>query len=894
MTAVNTIQGISSGIQWQDMVDQLIAVDSTRELDPITAQITSVGNQSAAWSSYRSVAQSLADAATGLRDGTAFGNATATGGTSPTSGRALYTATASNGAQPGQYQVEVLSLAQAEKVGGNAVASASTALGFTGAFTVNGQKVSVSATDTLATIRDAINVVAPNSGVHATTLATTGGGSRLVLTSDTAGSRGIELVDSASSGGVLQQLGLLDGTYSFSTNDVGRSTSAQFTASDKPVATVLGLAAPAPSSIRVGNVTINVDLSTDSISDIATRLQAAGVDAAVTSNTSGAVATYALDVGGNVSAIPDGTDASVPDANSLRTLQLLGFAQGGRAALSQAVASPPLTATGGATATTSTLVSDVNVAGVSANIQAGDTITVNGRRGDGSAVTMSFAVGAGSTLNDLVTALNGTNAFGGGARPATASIGPDGAIHLTDGTAGDSQLVMSLSVAKSVANGGGSTGLGAFHVEATGRQREIVAGSDAQVRVDGVLQTRTSNTISDAINGVTLKLQQSEVGSVTTLDVERDDSATVTAMQAFAKAYNDVISFVTTNTATGGPLANNGSLRASGRSMTQALLTDILGPAYSRATLVGVSLDKTGTLTVDATALTAALKQNVAGVQALFGLNGAATGTGLEYIAAADSTLGGSYAVNITAPATAPTVASTAPTLPFNDGGVPATMTFTDGASGKSGSITLATGDDATAIAGKLSAMFTSKGLNLTASVQGGVLNVSGSGFGAASSFTVAYGAGDTTSAGQVGIAAQSYRGTDVAGTIDGIVATGIGQSLTANSGSNASGLVVRYSGTATGPIGNVTVTVGTGALVSRLARGITQTGDGLIDTMTTSLGNSTTRLQAQSDTVSARLDRTKTALLAQFQAMETAIGKINAQGAQITSMFNALQTSSK
>jgi flagellar hook-associated protein 2 len=424
-----------------------------------------------------------------------------------------------------------------------------------------------------------------------------------------------------------------------------------------------------------------------------------------------------------------------------------------------------------------------------------------------------------------------------------------------------------------------------------GRDREIAAGSDARFLVDGILLSRTSNTISDAIDGVTLKLQQAEVGTQATLTVARDVTAAVDSVKAFAKAYNDVIAFVAKNTAPGGLLEGNGSLRNSGRSMTQAMLTDILGPSFSRPTLVGVSLDKSGVLTVDSTALTAALKKDEAGVRNLFGLSGSTTGASLEYIGAGDSTTAGTYAVNITAPATSPSVTSAGATLPFDDAGVPKSLSITDGATGKSGSITLATGDDATALAVKLNALFTSKSMFLNASVVGGALTITGSQYGTGATFTVAYGAGDTTSATQLGIVAQKYSGTDIAGTIDGITATGNGQTLTANSGSTASGLLVRYSGTATGAIGNVTVTVGTGALISRLARTITRSGDGLIDSMTTSLDASSAKLQTRSDDVTARLARKKETLLAQFSAMETAIAKIQSQGTQITNMLKSLQT---
>jgi flagellar hook-associated protein 2 len=890
-TATTSVQGLVSGIKWQDIVDQLAALDSTRDLDPITNAITANQAKESAWNDYRTLAQNLGDAAKGFKDGTALGTLAVNGGTSPTTGRALFAATAGAAATPGDYQVEVLGLAQAEKLSGNAVASSASVLGYSGDVVINGRKVTINGTDSLSTIRDsfnAANVGANATGVTATILSTASGASRLVLTSDSAGSAGIQLVDSTSSGGVLQQLGLLDGTYSIPTNDSGVSTSGAFTAPDATVASALGLSAPAATTIRVGNYSIAVNLATDSLSDIATRIQTAGIAAQV--KTTDGVSHLVIDA--NLSAAPSTGDASVPDPDSLRALQLLGFAQGGRGAVTQQYSSGALLDASNAPASTATLLSDVQANGATANIQTGDTISINGRRGDGTAVTLSFVVGAGATLNDLLTQINGSSGFGGGSRSATATLGADGAIHVVDSAGGDSQLTLSLSVAKSVANGGGTTGIGAFHADTVGRLREVVAGSDARVRVDGVLLTRTSNTITDAINGVTLKLQQAEVGSSASLSVARDTSSAVASAQVLAKAYNDLVTWVGTATASGGPLANNGSLRSSAHAITQALLTDITGSSLTRPTLAGISLDKTGTLNVDVTALTAALKANPNGVNSLFALTGSATGTGLEYVAASDDTQGGTYSVNILAAATTPSVTGTGATFPFDDGGVARTLTLTDGFSGKSGTITLASGDDASAIASKLNAVFASKGLLLNADGSSGSLKISSTQYGSSASFTAAYGAGDTTSAAQLGIAAGTYNGTDVQGEINGVAAVGLGQTLTGAAGTPAAGLAIRYSGTATGMIGSATVSVGTGALISRLASFITRSGDGLVDSVTTAIDVSTASLQQRSADVSDRLARQKDTMLAQFQAMEDAIARIQAQGNQITSMLASLTAS--
>lgn len=888
--ATSSVSGLASGIQWTDLVDQLYAVDKTRELDPLTTQITANQTKSAAWTSYKVAAQKLSAAAIALRDGTVLDTFSASAASSPSTGKGIVTATTGAGAAAGTYQVEVLALAKAQKLSGGAFASPTTALNLAGDFTVNGRKVSVSATDSLNGIRDKINAVnvSPNaSGVTATVLSTANGSSRLVLSSDAPGARGMEMVDSASSGGVLTQLGVVDGTYAASTNANGSATSAGFATATLSVAAMLGIDAPGATTMQVGNLSIAVDLATDSLNTLATKITAAGGSARVATTTENGLTRSRLQVDANVSSTISG---GVPDANSLRSLQMLGFVQGGRAAEMQTVASTGLSDAGG-TATTSTKLVELKANGASANIQDGDSITVTGKRGDGSSVSFSFAASATSTLDDLLGQLNAApGAFGGGTRPATASL-VGGKIKLTDGTGGDSQLTLSLSVNKSVANGGGTTGVGSFAVESTGRLREVTAGSDASLRVDGVLLSRTSNSVSDVVSGVTLNLQTAEIGTTVAVTVKRDTQTALNAANAFTSAYNELQSFVDTATAPGGPLAYNGSLKSSARAFTGALLTSVTNSTIDRPTLVGISLDKTGVLALDGAAFTAALQSNATGVKSLFGLTGSATGTGLSYVAAGDRTPSGDHAVVITTAATVATVTGSGSTFPFVADATQRHLTVTDAFSGKTESVLLQNGDTADSLATKLNAMFVSKDMKLTASTVGGQLKIESNNFGAGPSFTLAYDDGDTTSAAQLGLTAGKRTGTDVAGTIDGVAGFGSGQTLLGAIGSTGDQLVLQYTGVATGAIGAATVNVGVAAQMARAAGAITRSNDGTVAFNVQTLDEAITALGTRADDTLARLTRKKAALLAQFTAMEQAIARIQAQGTSITAFTNSLKS---
>lgn len=209
-TPLSSFSGVISGFNYRDLVDAIIAqarVPATRwenEQSANTARVTALGT-------YRSLLTQVQTASKALRTGTAF-DAMSITSTISSGTRAVATATADSTASAGSYRVAVTQLARAEKLAGSGGTDAVTALGTSGDFTVNGQSVTVTATDTLNTLRDKINTL--NSGttptnVSATVLTVGPGDARLVLTSTQSGASGITLADT--SGTTLQTLGFLDG-----------------------------------------------------------------------------------------------------------------------------------------------------------------------------------------------------------------------------------------------------------------------------------------------------------------------------------------------------------------------------------------------------------------------------------------------------------------------------------------------------------------------------------------------------------------------------------------------------------------------------------------------------------------------------------------------------------
>ncbi len=601
---VASFSGLASGIEWRDIVDQLVAVERSRSVAPIEQQIDQRQAQRDAWTKLSSLLETMNDAARALRAG-GIGGFTASVAASATTSRTLLTATAGTGAAPGSYKVEVMQLAQAAKISGNAIGDTSAPLGVGGDLTVGGATISVDAGDSLAAIRDKIN--AANSGTNPTGVAATiisegGTAGRLVLTRTTTGAQGIDIAEDGS--GIARELGFLD------------TRSRHVPSMVANIASALGIqVSPPPASIRIDGKLITVDLENESLASIAEKINAAGGQAKVVEEVYGDETRYRLQIQGNVQAVQG-------DADSEAVVAALGFAAGGMSAVQQTVSTAAFTGSGDETATLGTALAGIRTGGVSAGLAAGDAINIRGTRGDGTAVTIGFVVQPGDTMQTLIDRINDpATGFGAGARSATATLGSDGVIRLTDETGGESRLSLSIGIAR---EDGSSGSLAVATTTTQGRTRELAAGQDAMVAVDGVVVTRSSNTMSGIIPGVSLSLLSAEPGSSVDLTVGHDTEAGVTAVKAFADAYNGIVKFFDEQRATGQPLSGNSTLRGIVSGLTDGLRTEVASNAtYSRLTLMGLSLDRTGLLMMDSSAVRKALSENPDEVEALFGFDGA-------------------------------------------------------------------------------------------------------------------------------------------------------------------------------------------------------------------------------------------------------------------------------
>lgn len=901
-TPSSSVQGLASGIQWQDLIDQLIQVDTTNQITPITDKITANTNKADAWTAFGTAVSTLQATLKNIASGSAFDAMTTSASASPSTGRQLLSATATAAATTGNYSVQVMSLASAQQLSSNAVSDATAAMNVSGQIAVGGQIVSVGSTDSLNAIRDKINAL--NTGttpshISASILYSGSSAGRLVLTSDVGGSAGLDIRDvraASSDTSVLTALGFIDGKTANVGTD-GAVRSATFSAQNKTI-NVLEAGAtayPGATTINVNGRSVTLNVQTQSLADMAAAINAQSANSAsVETVTSGGTTSYRLKISGTVSA--------TADTGSQPTLDLLGLSKGTTGVVQQQLETTnTLLDASGTTATTATTLLGMKIAGGN-GAQVGDTFTINGTKADGTTpVSLTVTVDGTKTIGDMLSDIS--SAFSASGRPVSATL-VNGKIRLTDTNGGDSGL--SFSIAANNESGvadptnGASLSFGAPVTVASGRLRQLAAGTDARISVNGVLVTRNTNAISDAITGVTLNLTQAEAGTTVNLNVARDTGSAVQSVQSMVTAYNTLQTLVATDTASGGPLAYDSTMRGAFSSIKSAILNTVTGlqpgAVYDHAALVGLTLDKTGVLSIDTDSLTKAMNTNAAGVKALFQTAGTVTGTGFSYASSGSATSPGAYTVQVTRAATQSSVTSLAGAFTYAAGASPDTMTLSDAFSGAQGSISLVTGDTPDTVIAKLNAMFAANSMRLSATKVGSAVQINALDYGSSAKFSIAYASDDSTDvAGQLGLAAGMVQnGQDVQGTYsDGtntFAATGLGQALTGAVDTPVEGLIMLYTGATNTASGTVGFSAGIGGLMNRVADSLVG-ANGTVSSQNTALTTQNAQLSQRQDTAQSRIDAKKAALTAQYTAMETAISTLQSQGTYLTQQINSLTT---
>ncbi|HEY1462898.1 MAG TPA: flagellar filament capping protein FliD [Terriglobales bacterium] len=218
----------------------------------------------------------------------------------------------------------------------------------------------------------------------------------------------------------------------------------------------------------------------------------------------------------------------------------------------------------------------------------------------GSNAPVAITVGSGvNTLSDLATSINQQNLG------VTANV-------ITDSTGSRLAIVSNSSGAANDFSITNDTSIGFT---------QAVQGKDASLTVDGIPITSASNSVTSAVNGLTLNLVSAAPNAEVNISVAPDSDQISQALSSFVSAYNAVIQNVnsqfsfdqTSNTA--GTLAGDSTVRM----LQEAMLTagNYSGTSGAITTLgqLGINMNNDGTLTLNTSTLNSAIQSNFSAVQ---------------------------------------------------------------------------------------------------------------------------------------------------------------------------------------------------------------------------------------------------------------------------------------
>ena len=249
-------------------------------------------------------------------------------------------------------------------------------------------------------------------------------------------------------------------------------------------------------------------------------------------------------------------------------------------------------------------------------INGGEALTLNFSIAGVAKKPITLADGK-DTPQDIVSAINAGNT---GVKAQLINTG--------DGSATPYQIVLTgptgsagvFTMSTNYGTGSSTPGLG-FNAGNAANQN----AADAILKVDGISVTRSTNSISDVVNGLTFELKTTSPAAQ--VNLTRDPTAIKTKFDALVAAYNDantMFGVVTDPKSTvetyGATLVGDSTVRAVRQQMRSLFMGDSSTPGTNISAMwqMGFKIDEKGVMSVDATKLDSALQNNFSDVVTAF------------------------------------------------------------------------------------------------------------------------------------------------------------------------------------------------------------------------------------------------------------------------------------
>lgn len=437
-----------------------------------------------------------------------------------------------------------------------------------------------------------------------------------------------------------------------------------------------------------------------------------------------------------------------------------------------------------------------------------------------------------------------------------------------------------------------SNGLGATMQGALGSLDTVSEAKNSIISVNGGVQVeRSTNDLNDVFDGLNVHLVKADENKTVELYADVDQPALAEQVANWLKSLNAALGLIDSKTGynadtkAGGVLLGDSAVRSVRSLISGSMSQQVPGGTFTSMAQIGITVGRNGQYSLDEAKLKDAIQQDPAAVGALFARSASSSTSSASYLSATDSTTPGTYAVNITqAAARAETTGNILTTLGDDE-----TLSFSIGS--KSVSVALTSGQTAAQVVSTLNAAFVAQGLAASADLDDdGALRVRSDAYGSKTTLKVQSDRVGADATGLAGAAAEvetEYTGEDVAGTIDGVEATGSGLSLTATSG-KAQGLRLEIAGGASGDIGTVTYDGGVAGSMLR-SLGLTAGADALVTSVTNSITSQKSDLAKQIENWNDRLTSTEARIRKQFTNMENMLNTLKAQQNRLGSALSSL-----
>ncbi|MBC8423203.1 flagellar filament capping protein FliD [bacterium] len=142
--------------------------------------------------------------------------------------------------------------------------------------------------------------------------------------------------------------------------------------------------------------------------------------------------------------------------------------------------------------------------------------------------------------------------------------------------------------------------------------------SNAEFVIDTLTVTSQTNEVANAIQGVTLNLEQADVATTVRLDIDVDGEALQEKVQVFVDSYNALFGYINEQSADGAALRGDSLVRSVGSRVRMALTSSLSGADISTLYQIGIRQQEDGILSFDSAVFQEQVAEDYTGVRDLF------------------------------------------------------------------------------------------------------------------------------------------------------------------------------------------------------------------------------------------------------------------------------------